>query len=477
MVRDFNITDEKHVGYYVGLITSAFAVAQLLTGMPWGMLSDRIGRRPVILTGMVGTMTSILLLGLSKSFAWALISRSLCGILNGNVGVLKSMVSEITLEHTPEQRARAFSFLPLMYGIGSIIGPVLGGMLSNPVQTYPGLFGGRGWLTDFLTEYPYFLPCFISASICAFGLTFGLFYLEETLVTVKSEEHRPLLRPQAKYSTFNNDNNDDDDDDRHSTTSPTPTIPETRQPPSLREALTPSVLAICLTFGLFAFQAVFYDELFPIWTASRRVNGGLGFKSDEIGIALAYCGSVTLIVQLFCLPAWTRRFGQLRLFRMVLCGSIFLYFFQGFIRYLYEVPDFEGNTQTKTWVWVGLIVTCTFKTVFHTTAFTSCTILTNNASPRLDCLGAVNGFAQCCASGMRAFGPATCGAIWSASLSAEFIPYPIRVHMSWIALSIVGALTFYSTSRLNAVDYDTSKFLPAEEEVFPEDEQDLHRRA
>jgi MFS family permease len=50
-------------------------------GIHWGMLSDRIGRRPVILQGLIGTITSILLFGLSKSFIWALLSRSLCGLL------------------------------------------------------------------------------------------------------------------------------------------------------------------------------------------------------------------------------------------------------------------------------------------------------------------------------------------------------------------------------------------------------------
>ncbi|KAI9488261.1 major facilitator superfamily domain-containing protein [Zychaea mexicana] len=489
MIRDFNLTDEKHLGYYVGFITSAFAVAQLLTGIHWGMLSDRIGRRPVILFGLFGTLSSILLFGLSKNFAWALFSRSLCGLLNGNVSVLKSMVSEITIEHSPEQRARAFSFLPLMFGIGSILGPMLGGLLSNPVETYPSIFGRGGPLTDFFTEFPYFLPCFVSAVICALGLIFGIFFLEETLESAKPttqdpptkvfhelEEERPLIQHNEDYNTFNGTTTDDSD--RRSTTSPTPTLPDQSPAPSFRESLTPAVLAICLAYALFSFQAIFYDELFPIWTASKRENGGLGFQSDEIGIALAYCGCVTLFVQLLLLPAWTRWFGQLRLFQIVLFGCIFLYLGQGFTRYMYNIPDPSGHTQTKFWVWVGLILTSTLKTMFHTTAFTSCTILTNDAAPRLDCLGAVNGFAQCCASGMRAFGPATCGAIWSASLGAEWIPYPIRIHISWITLSIVGVVTFYSSTKLNPVDYDTSKFL-REEQVFPppEDEEDMNRRA
>lgn len=103
MIREFHMADEAHVGYYVGLITSSFAVAQFATGndthtfnsakeetqsgircrigMPWGMLSDRIGRRPVILNGLFGAGLSVFLMGLSKSFLWALMARMLCGIL------------------------------------------------------------------------------------------------------------------------------------------------------------------------------------------------------------------------------------------------------------------------------------------------------------------------------------------------------------------------------------------------------------
>ncbi|OBZ85072.1 hypothetical protein A0J61_06879 [Choanephora cucurbitarum] len=81
MIRDFHITDENGIGYYTGLMTACFAISQLLTGIPWGMLSDRIGRKPVILQGLIGSITSILLLGFSRSYVWALLSRSLCGLL------------------------------------------------------------------------------------------------------------------------------------------------------------------------------------------------------------------------------------------------------------------------------------------------------------------------------------------------------------------------------------------------------------
>ncbi|CEG62755.1 hypothetical protein RMATCC62417_00033 [Rhizopus microsporus] len=450
MVRDFHVADEKGIGYYVGFITSCFALSQLLTGIHWGMLSDRIGRRPVILQGLVGTITSILLFGLSKSFIWALVSRSLCGLLNGNIGVLKSMVSELTTDHLPHQRARAFSLLPLMYGLGSIFGPMLGGFLSHPVQNYPGVFGHLGFVTDFLTEYPYFLPCFISAFICTLGLIFGLFFLEEThpVYAHHSEDEETSLiqtENEQNYSTFKKQK-----DQR----SPTPTVKDRYKPPTLKESITPQVVAICITYGFFAFQAVYMDELFPLYTASTRENGGLGFSSYEIGAALAYAGVVTLVAQLLILPALTRKFGLLRLFQIVLFILIFLYLSQGIIRTLYNVPDFDGHKNTKLWVWVGLIISQTIKTICHTICFTGCTILVNNAAPRKDALGAVNGFSQCCASATRAMGPAVCGSLWSAALATTWLPYTIRVNVSFVFLALIGTVTFILSKRLDPEYYE-----------------------
>jgi hypothetical protein len=143
------------------------------------------------------------------------------------------------------------------------------------------------------------------------------------------------------------------------------------------------------------FCSILFTELFPLFTASSRENGGLGFSANEIGTALAFSGIITLISQLIILPAMTKRYGLLQLFQKILFILIFLYISQGLIRLLYDVPDFNGQTGTKTWVWVGLLTTLAIKTIGHTICFTTCTILVNNAAPRVDALGAVNGFSQC----------------------------------------------------------------------------------
>ncbi|KAJ2962067.1 hypothetical protein NQZ79_g2729 [Umbelopsis isabellina] len=443
------------------------------------MLSDRIGRRPVILSGLMGTMISIFLFGLSKSFAWAILSRSLCGILNGNVGVLKytqSMIAEITVESSEADRARAFSLLPLMFGLGSIIGPILGGFLADPVKNYPSIFGNLGIVTEFLTSYRYFLPSLVATSICFCGWVFGQLYLEETLngkrpqdkKAQKEEEERLLANARANYSTFS------DNESSSGAVSPTPTIHEAPHKPTFREAITPPVIAASISFGLVALHGVFYDgkllfnseqciniyyvadyffaiisELYSLWLSTSREHGGMGFISKEIGLSMSIVGFFTLFVQLVLWPRLAGRFGVLRLFRICLACFAVVDLLQSFIRYLYHVPTLDGTTETKQWVWVGLMCCLAMKTICSTISFTSVFVLVSYSAPRMDTLGAVNGFSQCVASGCRATGPAICGILWDYSNHAGWISKRLRPHVSFIVLSMLAVIAFLSSLRLN----------------------------
>lgn len=84
MIKSFNITsDDRQIAMYAGMVTSAFAFAEFSTGVLWGKLSDRIGRKPVLLTGLAGTGVSMLVFGFAPSLPVALLGRALGGILNG----------------------------------------------------------------------------------------------------------------------------------------------------------------------------------------------------------------------------------------------------------------------------------------------------------------------------------------------------------------------------------------------------------
>lgn len=158
-----------------GILHASFTAAQLFTAMLWGRIADssRFGRKKVVLVGLAGTMVSCLGFGLSTSFWSALLFRILGGITNGNVGVLRTMISELVREKKYQQRA--FVLLPMTFNIGVIIGPILGGLLADPASSYPNVFGNVG----IFRRLPYALPNFVSAFFLLSAAAAAFLCLEE----------------------------------------------------------------------------------------------------------------------------------------------------------------------------------------------------------------------------------------------------------------------------------------------------------
>lgn len=176
-----NLSDST-ISSQAGILQGSFTAAQFVTAILWGRMADneRVGRKRVLLIGLFGTCISCIGFGFSTSFWQAAVFRTAGGALNGNVGVMRTMISEIIKEK--RFQSRAFLLLPMCFNIGVIIGPILGGLLSDPVESYPKVFGvdsmfggkeGVWWLK----HWPYALPNLTSAFfllISAMGVIFGL---------------------------------------------------------------------------------------------------------------------------------------------------------------------------------------------------------------------------------------------------------------------------------------------------------------
>ena len=98
MIHDFfPYLAKTELGHKAGYLGSAYFIGNFIGSLLWGWVSDRVGRRPVLLVGMCGTIASEILFGLSQNFTWAVIGRLMWGLLNGNIGVAKTYISEVCM--------------------------------------------------------------------------------------------------------------------------------------------------------------------------------------------------------------------------------------------------------------------------------------------------------------------------------------------------------------------------------------------
>ncbi len=114
--------------FQIGIVVATFSFMQFLFN-PWlGKLSDRIGRKPVIVSSLFLTASSYLIFAFTDSFAMLLLSRALAGIGGSNIGVAQAYIADIT---APEERSQGMGVIGAAFGLGFVFGPLLGGLLSD----------------------------------------------------------------------------------------------------------------------------------------------------------------------------------------------------------------------------------------------------------------------------------------------------------------------------------------------------------
>src|SRR5438093_1193189 len=120
--------------FVIGLLFASFSISQLFAAPVLGDLSDRWGRRPVLIFSLLGTVVSFVMLALAHSLALLFAARIVDGLSGGNITTARAYIGDIT---TDENRARAFGMLGAAFGLGFIIGPGLGGLFARISYTAP----------------------------------------------------------------------------------------------------------------------------------------------------------------------------------------------------------------------------------------------------------------------------------------------------------------------------------------------------
>lgn len=244
--KEFNATD-----FQIGLLAASYAAAQLVAAPILGRLSDRYGRRPVLLVSIAGNALGYLLLALAQSLTMMFVARLLAGLTAANISVAQAYISDITDE---KSRGRGLGLLGAAFGLGFIVGPALGGALST--------FG-------------YAVPSFVSAVMGAFNFVLVVMWLPESLSAARRAELVHQKRTALSVA-------------------------------GLWEALhRPLVGPLLHTRFFYGLAFSLFQTIFALY-ALYRFNLG----AQQTGYVLAYVGILSVIVQGFVIGRLTERFSD-----------------------------------------------------------------------------------------------------------------------------------------------------------------------
>jgi MFS family permease len=491
MIVDFGLADEKSTGYYAGLVASSFFIAQFSSSVFWGKMSDKYGRRPILLTGGVGSLISNLAFGFSFNLIWAVISRSLSGLLNGNIVVLKAYLGEVT---DSTNQARAFAFIGLMWGIGGIIGSILGGLLSRPAVKYPNIFSSNG----IFGKFPYLLPNLITSIIIFTALILAYFFITENpnspIYKISENQMNDIELESVKKEDNSRDNNSDDikkqenisllkrksdeideneeNQDEQSKMLTTKEIFLSKfkniffKKKSLYQQLEKNynnnnnrekrysvkkneesiltilkdlnVIKTCLSFGIIGFAYTISDEILPLWSMASIEEGGLGFNTSDIGMMNAISGAGMAIMQLFIFHRIAKKLSLIKTLRLGLFLSIPLFLSFPFVNLIAR--------RNKIVSFIILIFLYLVRVFSGQCSFSSVMTLINNSAD-FKHMGAINGLGQSSVAFFRSIAPLFGGLVLAWGFS-NGLPFPLNQYLIFIFMALIISIVIIISFKL-----------------------------
>lgn len=379
MVSTFPEVDETRVGIYVGLVASSFALAQFATNFFWGYLSDRIGRKPVVLMGTLLTAACFVAFGFTRTLWQAIVIQACMGLVNGNQGVVSTCLGEIT---DRSNQSKAFTYLPVIYGIGGITGPIVGGLLVSK----------RGGTTAL--GYPYLAPNLLSAGVLMVDLVVTMIFMEESLEELKnipplgtrmrnafarlwefsSGSRRPQMTSVESYTSTTSRGSvhyhPATASDSGSEIDFLPVLDTGKL--KLADVLNRDTSLILGTFLIFQLCNIAYNSLYPIFAQAAQPTGR-NLSPENIGLSLAFAGLVTIVFQVGIFGRLRDKIGNKTTYRIGLGGFVVAFLLMPWVGY----KNSNGGviSSGKGWLWFELGVVLIIKTVAAVGGLTSALLL------------------------------------------------------------------------------------------------------
>ena len=237
--------------FTTGLLIASYALMQLIGAPILGRLSDRYGRRPVLLVSVFGTFIGFLLFGFATSLWILFAARILDGITGGNLSVAQAYISDVT---DAKNRAKGLGHIGAAFGFGFIIGPVTGGILS---------------------QYGYNIPAFVAAGLALINFILIYAWLPESLTKEKREQLGEQKKPSFTLDALVT---------------------------ALKRPFTGSLL---ITRFFFSLAFAIFQTIFSLYALAK-----FNLTARDTGFVLTYVGVLSVFVQGFLVGRLTNRFRE-----------------------------------------------------------------------------------------------------------------------------------------------------------------------
>ena len=236
--------------FVTGLLVASYAAAQLIGAPVFGRLSDRFGRRPLLIASIFGTFLGFILLGFANTLWMLFAGRIIDGFTGGNLSIAQAYITDVT---DAKNRSKGLGIIGAAFGLGFIIGPVTGGLLS---------------------QFGYAVPAFVAAAMSFLNLALIYFWLPESLTADKRAtmtDKKPAMTLGALFI-------------------------------ALKRPFTGSLLVTRFFFGL-AFAV--FQTIFSLYALAK-----FNLTATETGYVLTYVGVLSVITQGFLVGGFTAKFRE-----------------------------------------------------------------------------------------------------------------------------------------------------------------------